>query len=89
MKRILDQMENTNAKYKHNRTLDMERLNRLEDNLSLIQSSKISIHSHQPPPPPSFQALNIKVDFPLFNGTYVLQWIFKVEPFFNYYTSPK
>lgn len=61
-------MENTDAKYKHNRTLDMERLNRLEDNLSLIQSSKISIHSYQPPPPPSFQALNIKVDFPRFDG---------------------
>nr|KYP32492.1 hypothetical protein KK1_046816 [Cajanus cajan] len=35
-----------------------------------------------------FQVRNVKLDFPRFVGTDVLQWIFKAEQFFNYYNTP-
>jgi len=31
-----------------------------------------------------FQARNVKLDFPRFNGSEVLQWIFKAEQLFDY-----
>jgi len=37
--------------------------------------------------PPPFQVQNIKLDFPRFDGSKVLQWIFKAEQFFNYYNT--
>jgi len=37
---------------------------------------------------PPFQVRNIKLDFPLFNGSNVLEWIFKAEIFFTYYNTP-
>jgi len=39
------------------------------------------------PPPPPFQVRNVKLDFPRFNGSEVLQWIFKAEQFFDYYNT--
>ena len=35
-----------------------------------------------------FQTRNVKLDFPRFNGTEVLEWIFKAEQFFEYYNTP-
>jgi len=35
----------------------------------------------------SFQVRNIKIDFPKFGGTNVLQWIFKADQFFEYYNT--
>jgi len=37
---------------------------------------------------PSFQVRNVKLDFPKFDGSEVLQWIFKAEQFFDYYKTP-
>jgi len=37
---------------------------------------------------PSFQVRNVKLDFPKFDGSDVLQWIFKAEQFFDYYNTP-
>lgn len=34
------------------------------------------------------QVHNIKLDFPRFDGTDVLQWIFKAEKLFDYYNTP-
>lgn len=31
---------------------------------------------------------NVKLDFPRFDGSEVLQWIFKAEQFFSYYNTP-
>ncbi|XP_014499211.1 uncharacterized protein LOC106760262 [Vigna radiata var. radiata] len=39
-------------------------------------------------PASSFQVPNIKLDFPRFDGSDVLQWIFKEEQFFSYYNTP-
>jgi len=36
-----------------------------------------------------FQARSVKLDFPCFDGSEVLQWIFKAEQFFDYYHTPK
>jgi len=37
---------------------------------------------------PSFQVRNVKLDFPNFDGSGVLQLIFKAEQFFYYYNTP-
>jgi len=37
---------------------------------------------------PPFQVRNVKLDFPRFNGSNVLEWIFKAEQFFTYYNTP-
>ncbi|BAT94618.1 hypothetical protein VIGAN_08123700, partial [Vigna angularis var. angularis] len=39
-------------------------------------------------PSPPFQVHSVKLDFPRFDGSDVLQWIFKVEQFFSYYNTP-
>jgi len=39
-------------------------------------------------PFPPFQVCNVKLDFPHFDGSEVLQWIFKAEQFFDYYNTP-
>jgi len=38
--------------------------------------------------PQTFQVCNIKLDFPRFDGLNVLQWIFKADQFFEYYSTP-
>jgi len=42
-----------------------------------------------PPPPTSSPAMrSVKLDFPKFNGTDPLYWLFRVEQFFAYYSTP-
>jgi len=86
IKRILELMENRDKKY-------FARFAKLElviDDLTITgsvggsNSSSGGPHSH----PPLFQVRNIKLDFPRFDGTNVLQWIFKAEQFFDYYGTP-
>ena len=36
-----------------------------------------------------FQAISVKLDFPRFDGSEVLQWIFKAKPLFDYYHTPE
>jgi len=38
--------------------------------------------------PQLFEIRNIKPDFPCFDGSEVLQWIFKAKQFFDYYNTP-
>lgn len=40
------------------------------------------------PPSQPFQVCNIKLDFPRFDGSEVMNWIFKAEQFFYYYATP-
>lgn len=35
-----------------------------------------------------FQMRNVKLDFPRFDGSDVVNWIFKAEQFFDYYSTP-
>jgi len=35
-----------------------------------------------------FQVRNVKLDFPKFNGSDVMAWIFQAEKFFDYYGTP-
>jgi len=37
---------------------------------------------------PPFQVRNIKLDFPWFNGSNVLEWIFKAKIYFTHYNTP-
>jgi len=36
-----------------------------------------------------FQVHNVKLDFLCFNGSNVLEWIFKVDQFFTFYDTPE
>jgi len=49
---------------------------------ALVTGSRAVSHS------PSFQVRNVKLDFPKFDGSEVLQWIFRAEQFFYYYNTP-
>nr|KYP32203.1 hypothetical protein KK1_047162 [Cajanus cajan] len=48
-------------------------------------SASTAAHHHVSQP---FQVCTVKLDFPRFNGSNVLEWIFKVEQFFMYYNTP-
>ena len=55
-------------------------------NLHMNVAGNNSIGGSSSPPP--FQVRNVKLDFPRFDGSEVLQWIFKAEQFFDYYNTP-
>lgn len=38
--------------------------------------------------PPSFNARHVKLDFPRFNGSDQLNWVFQAEQYFSYYDTP-
>jgi len=48
-------------------------------------SSMNSTQTHTIQPRQAFQIRNVKLDFPKFNGSDVMAWIFKAEQFFDYY----
>lgn len=52
-------------------------------NSSAATSTPTGHHHPQP-----FQVRNVKLDFPRFDSFDVLQWVFKAEQFFNYYSTP-
>ena len=54
---------------------------------SLLKLNSGSGENHNLPHP-LFQVRNVKLDFPRFDGSEVLQWIFKAEQFFDYYNTP-
>jgi len=56
--------------------------NMLKSIAALESGSRLSPQSS------SFQVRNLKLDFPRFDGSDVLQWIFKAEQFFDYYKTP-
>lgn len=86
-------MEDAGARhndYMQHRHNDMARLERVEAQLGSLQLSSAlngSGNSDGTPRQP-FQIRNVKLDFPRFDGTEVLNWIFKVEQFFDYYSTP-
>jgi len=53
---------------------------------SLLKQNSGSGENHNLPHPP-FQVRNVKLDFPCFDESEVLQWIFKAEQFFDYYNT--
>nr|KYP47443.1 hypothetical protein KK1_030902 [Cajanus cajan] len=55
---------------------------------SVLKSIKALETSSRPVyPSTSFQVRNVKLDFPKFDGSEVLQWIFKAKQFFDYYKT--
>ena len=63
-------------------TLETTMDNVLKSIAALESGSRLSHQSS------SFQVRNVKLDFPRFDGSDVLQWIFKAEQFFDYYKTP-
>jgi len=63
----------------------VSRFETLETTLELLLKKPPYGDAHPPLPP--FQVQNIKLDFPRFNGSNVLQWIFKAKQFFSYYNT--
>jgi hypothetical protein len=94
VKKMLELAEARHEEYLLHRSMDNTRMERLEANVGSLQlaasltGSPSSTPVSQPPPPPLFQVRNVKLDFPRFDGSDVLQWIFKAEQFFDYYNTP-
>ena len=81
VKKILDLMEKRDLSY----TERFEKLELAIHNVSKQQAFGGSNSTSSS----SFQVRNIKIDFPKFDGTNILQWIFKAEQFFEYYNTPE
>ena len=62
------------------------KLNNAGANLHMNVTGNKSIGGSSSPPP--FQVRSVKLDFPRFDRSEVLQWIFKAEQFFYYYNTP-
>lgn len=86
MKQMSDDTERRHAEYLQHRASDLSRLDRVE--VHLQQSSASSSGSNSTASSTPFQVRNVKLDFPRFDGSDVLHWIFKAEQFFEYYSTP-
>ena len=83
IKRLLDTMETRDKEYALRfETLEYVVDGILKKNLG-SESSFAATSANQP-----FQVRSVKLDFSWFDGSDVLQWIFKAEQFFNYYNTP-
>lgn len=90
MQKMMEDADARHNDYMQHRHNDMARLERVEAQLGSLQLSSAlngSGNSEGTPRQP-FQIRNVKLDFPRFDGTEVLNWIFKVEQFFDYYSTP-
>ncbi|MCH95963.1 hypothetical protein A2U01_0016946, partial [Trifolium medium] len=94
MKTLEAAVNNINAtlqKLLEDRQSEATRMDRLEANLGSIQLNNALSGSTSNSPTQSsqpFQTRNVKLDFPRFDGSEVLNWIFKAEQFFEYYSTP-
>ncbi|WVY96655.1 hypothetical protein V8G54_028806 [Vigna mungo] len=75
VKRILDIME----------TRDRENATRFK---TLESAVNALLQNKAANPSPPFLVRSVKLDFPRFDGSDVLQWIFKAEQFCSYYNTP-
>jgi len=90
MKRLLEMMEKCDVQYAKRDEDYVARFERIEsvlDTLSQIKAIGGSTSNSAVNNPQPFQVRNIKLDFPRFDGSDVLHWIFKVEQFFDYYNT--
>src|SRR6266487_203335 len=62
-------------------------LQRMEALLTNLSQSSVTHGYHQQRDQP-FHTRNVRLEFPRFNGTDVLAWIFKADQFFDYYHTP-
>lgn len=77
------------AEYMQHRNLDQARLDRVDNQLSLLHASSSSGGKNsQTTTVQPFQVRNIKLDFPRFDGSEVMNWIFRAKQFFDYYATP-
>ncbi|KAE9612033.1 hypothetical protein Lal_00048864 [Lupinus albus] len=85
MQKMMEDSEARHNDYVQARQADMARLDQMEVQLNTLNNSVNSegSSSHQ-----QQQPLQVKLDFPKFDGSEVLNWIFKAEQFFNYYSTP-
>ncbi|MCI24697.1 retrotransposon-derived protein PEG10-like, partial [Trifolium medium] len=67
------------------------RLNRIETAVESLLTRAVEIQRdeensrrHQAP----FHTRSVKLEFPRFDGTHAIEWIFKAEQFFEYYNTP-
>lgn len=63
---------------------NLERLERVSQLSSISESTSATTNTTYQP----FQVHNIKLDFPRFDGSEPLNWIFKAEQLFSYYSTP-
>lgn len=86
MKQMSEDADRRHAEYLQHRAIDLNRLDRVE--VHIQQSSASSGGSNSTVTSNPFHVGNVKLDFPRFDGSDVLHWIFKAEQLFEFYSTP-
>lgn len=63
------------------------RFESLETAMTLLRVASTSSNRSNSSFAPPFHVRNVKLDFPHFNGSNVLEWIFWTEQFFTFYNT--
>ena len=93
LQRFVEDADRRHNEYSQHRHLDQARFERVESQLTSLHENQLSGGKHSvsgstPSPSQPFQMRNIKLDFPQFDGSEVMNWIFKAEQFFEFYDTP-
>jgi len=89
IKKLAEMMESRDQELKSLLEHLTMRENDQDTRFETIESHITSLlRNNSGPSNPPLQVQNVKLDFPRFDGSDVLQWIFKAEQFFNYYHTP-
>lgn len=90
LQKFMEDSDRRHNEYMQQRHLDHARLERVENQLSSLHTTSSTSGKNSTPTPATqpFQVRNIKLDFPRFDGSEILNWIFKAEQFFDYYATP-
>jgi len=75
------------------KTDNKERIIRVEKTVESLLQRAVEVqhdeeNSRKNPPRNPFHTRSVKLEFPRFDGTHAIEWIFKAEQFFEYYNTP-
>ncbi|MCH80321.1 hypothetical protein A2U01_0001088, partial [Trifolium medium] len=82
----LNQLTETVANHSQSITDTSSVLQRMETVLQSIASNAVT-HGQQPRPNPPMHTRNVKLEFPRFDGSHALEWLFRANQFFEYYAT--
>jgi hypothetical protein len=83
----IEDSDRRHTEYIQHRHVDQARFERIESQLDSDHAQRSSVGKSTASTQQPFQVRNIKLDFPRFDGSDVLNWIFKDEQFFDYYDT--
>jgi len=88
MKKLAEMMEASKSMLEFTQLENKIRFEKIESAMDIVFKRDSSMSSGAVKLNEPFQVRNVKLDFPRFDGSEVLQWIFKAKQFFDYYLTP-